>query len=246
MSKSRSWTLIFPYYDNPTMLMMQLEHLASLPGEERELLELIVVDDGSPQAPALPVFEAAAKRGLLDGVIAHRLYRIGVDVRWNWIACRNLAMAEARTSWRLMTDIDHMVPLETARRISRGKLKDSKIYRFSRVDWPKLTPYKPHPNSWLMTGDMFEKTGGYDERFSGFYGTDGMFRDRCAQAARAVEMLPEVLIRVEREAVPDASTTTYGRKEEQDRKGVQRIRAEIAASGELAPKRGLFPWERLL
>lgn len=240
----RAWTLIFPYYENPSMLLMQLEHLAAFPAEDRDKIELIVVDDGSPENPALPVFErflASNQSGL-----AFRLYRIKVDVRWNWIACRNLAMAEASTSWRLMTDIDHLVPLETARRIAKGKLKDSKIYRFSRVDWPKLTPYKPHPNSWLMTGEMFDRTGGYDERFSGFYGTDGMFRDRCQAAAKRVELLDEVLIRVERASVSDASTTTYGRKEEQDRKGVQRIRAEIIASGELTPARGTFPWERLL
>lgn len=241
----RAWTLIFPYYENPAMLLMQLEHLAKFPAEDRAKLELIVVDDGSPTRPAIHVFDAARDAGVLEG-LAFRLYRIKVDVRWNWIACRNLAMAEASTSWRLMTDIDHLVPLETARRIAKGKLKDSKIYRFSRVDWPALTPYKPHPNSWLMTGEMFNKTGGYDERFSGFYGTDGMFRDRCAAAAKRVELLDEALIRVERASVPDASTTTYGRKEEQDRKGVQRIRAEIIASGELTPARGTFPWERLL
>ena len=241
----RAWTLILPYYENPTMLKMQLEYIEAWPREERESVELIVVDDGSPYQPALPVVrDWCGGRELLP--FKFRLYRIGVDVRWNWIACRNLAMAEAGTSWRLMTDIDHLVSSEVAHRISSVKLKDSHIYRFSRVDWPRFTEYKPHPNSWLMTGDMFDKVGGYDERFSGFYGTDGMFRDRCAAAARRVDMLQEALIRVDRKEVPDASTVTYGRKELQDKEGVQRIRAEIINSGDLKPHRLTFPWERLV
>lgn len=242
----RPWTLVLPYYENPTMLAKQLDWMEKWPDHLRREVTVIVVDDGSPTRPALPVVrDWAAGRELLPFKV--RLYRIGVDVRWNWIACRNLAMAEADTEWRLMTDIDHLVPAETGEMICTGKhLKARRIYRFSRVDYPEGTPYKPHPNSWLMTGAMFDKVGGYDERFSGYYGTDGMFRDRCAAAAERVDMLPQVLIRVPREAVPDASTTTYGRKEKQDHDGVKRIRAEIAQSGKLTPLRGSFPWERLL
>lgn len=236
--RRRPITLIFPYYENPTMLAGQLEYLAAMPGELRALLSLIVVDDGSPTHPLGPAdLRAMEAAGLADV----QLWRIGVDVRWNWLACRNLAVEKARTVWVLMTDIDHMVPERTLRRIMAGKLNGRCIYRFSRVDAPKQTPYKPHPNSWLMTREMFDATGGYDERFSGYYGTDGMFRDRCAAAALEVILLEQPLVRVPREVVADASTTTYGRKEDQDRENVSRIRAEIAASGDLTPRRGLFP-----
>lgn len=241
----RPWTLVLPYYDNPTMLMMQLAYMGRWPEHLREQMQLIVVDDGSPRFHALPVF-TTWNIDPKKPPFRFRLYRIGVDVRWNWIACRNLAMAEAETEWRLMTDIDHLVPLETADFITNGSIKARRIYRFERRDYPALTPYKPHPNSWLMTGAMFDKVGGYDERFSGHYGTDGMFRDRCTQAAEQVVMLQHSLWRVPREVVADASTTTYGRKEKQDHDGVKRIRAEIAQSGKLTPLRGSFPWERLL
>lgn len=233
----REITLINPYYLNPGMLQRQYAHLAGLPEDVRSRLRYIVVDDGSPADPAVKPAEPLGLGGFA-------LYRIEVDVRWNWIACRNLAVAHAKTDWVLMTDIDHMLPEATARRILDGKLDPRRAYRFSRVDDPDMTPYKPHPNSWLMTRKAFERVGGYDERFSGFYGSDGEFRDRIKKTLGEPVMLSEPLIRVPREVTPDASTTTYGRKEEQDRAGIAAARARIAKEGG-APLRGSFPWSRV-
>lgn len=237
MKAARELTLINPYYLNPGMLQRQYDHLASLPDDLKARLRYIVVDDGSPTDPAV-------KPGRDLGLGGFALYRMGVDVRWNWIACRNLAVAKAKTDWVLMTDIDHMVPEATLRRVLDGELHVARAYRFSRVDDPDMTPYKPHPNSWLMTRAAFDRMGGYDERFSGFYGSDAEFRDRLTKKLGDPIMLREVLIRVPREVTPDASTTTYGRKEEQDRDGVQAARARIAKEGG-PPLRGSFPWARV-
>lgn len=233
----REITLINPYYLNPGMLQRQYAHLAALPEDLRRRLRYIVVDDGSPHDAATP---PAADLGI--GGFA--LYRIDVDVRWNWLACRNLAAAKANTAWLLMTDIDHMLPEVTARRILDGDLDETRVYRFSRVDDPDMTPYKPHPNSWLMTGRTFERVGGYDERFSGFYGSDAEFRDRVTRRTGEAILLPQPLVRVPREVTPDASTTTYGRKEEQDRAGIAAARARIRAEGG-PPLRLSFPWSRV-
>lgn len=234
----RPITLILPYYLNPTMLQRQQETWAAYPADVRAHLHVIVVDDGSPQSPASDVFQAAP-------IASQRLYRTQVDVRWNWIFCRNLGVSQAATAWVLMTDIDHLVPTETLRRLMAGDLDEAVVYRFSRVDAPDLMPYKPHPNSWFMTREMFDRIGGYDERFSGYYGTDGEYRDRVESQARHVELLSEVLIRVPLDVVPDASTTTYGRKEPIDRYNVRRIRRERDQSPLWRPKRLTFPWERL-
>jgi hypothetical protein len=235
--RAREITLINPYYLNPGMLQRQYDHLEALPEELKSRIRYIVVDDGSPTDPAVK-----PDRDL--GLGGFALYRIDVDVRWNWLACRNLAAAKAKTDWLLMTDIDHMLPEATARRLLDGKLDGRRAYRFSRVDDPDMTPYKPHPNSWLLTRQAFDKVGGYDERFSGYYGSDGEFRDRVTKTLGDPIMLPEVLIRVPREVTPDASTTTYGRKEEQDRDGIQAARARIAKEGG-PPLRGSFPWRRV-
>jgi hypothetical protein len=90
-----------------------------------------------------------------------------------------------------------------------------------------LTPYKQHPNTWLMTRTMFDRIGGYDERFSGFYGSDSEFRERVQKTASAVITLPAPLIRYPREVIPDASTVSYERKEKGvDDIHVPRIKAE--------------------
>lgn len=239
MSK-RAFTLIFPYYRNPGMLDRQLAHLTALPADLKAHLHLIVVDDGSPKAALGPATAAAMR---LVGLASTALYRITVDVRWNWIACRNLAASRAPTDWILMTDIDHLVPADTVRRIVEKKLSDRKVYRFERVDLPDMTPYKPHPNTWLMTRAMFDRVGGYDERFSGLYGSDGEFRDRVRGQAEEIQILPEPIIRVPREVVADASTTTYARKQPEDRAGVPKVRALIARDPK--PHRGTFPWEQI-
>lgn len=256
----RAVTLILPYYENPIMLARQLEHLAALPADVRSALHLVVVDDGSPTNPA-KIHElertiseepprdgfAVATGGPLStaGLASFQLFRVEVDVRWNWITCRNIGVHEAKTDWVLMTDIDHLIPEATLRRIQEVKLDERSAYRFSRVDAPDLAPYKPHPNSWLMTRRRFDKIGGYDERFSGFYGTDGEFRDRVTANSRSVIMLDEVLIRVPREVVADASTTVYKRKQPEDHAGVTRIRAEIAKAGG-PTKRLSFPYHRVV
>jgi hypothetical protein len=59
--------------------------------------------------------------------------------------------------------------------------------------------------------------GGYDERLAGYYGTDGDFRDRVRINAKDIVMLKDILIRVPRTHIPDASTTTYLRKQPIDK-----------------------------
>lgn len=259
MSK-RDFTLILPYYLNPTQLARQYDRLAGLPEDVKKHIHLIVVDDGSPETPAfLPalereVVETGSESGFVTreggavsrlGLASVKLFRVDVDVRWNWLTCRNIGVHIARTEWVLLTDIDLELPEVTARRIVEQKLRPENVYRFGRLTAPDMTPYKPHPNSWLMTRKMFDRIGGYDERFSGFYGTDGEFRDRVkAQASKIIILEDFPLIRVPRELVADASTTTYGRKEKQDHDGVTRIRAQIAREGG-PTKRLSFPYHEV-
>jgi hypothetical protein len=156
--------------------------------------------------------------------------------------CRNLGVDQARTEWVLLTDIDHVMPLDTLRPLLTMELDPRDVYRLSRQDAPLRTPYKPHPNTWMMTRKMFDRIGGYDERFSGYYGSDSEFRERVQANARAIVMLPQALIRYPREVIADASTTTYERKAKEDGIHVPRIKAERARIPNWRPLRLTFPY----
>lgn len=250
----RALTLVLPYYDNAGMLREQQRVWASYPDELRARLHVIVVDDGSPTTPAVA-------QDVPPGLASFQLFRIGVDIRWNWLACRNLGVEHTKTEWVLLTDMDHVLPVETLQMLVSRKLHDVNVYRLSRVDAPHPWPYALadctvrhkngqvhiHPNTWLMTREMYrDRIGGYDERLSGCYGTDGEFRDRVHANALRLVLLPDPLIRYGREIIPDASTTRFKRKNDPDNDAeLNRRRQERAREKHWQPLRLTFPWERV-
>jgi hypothetical protein len=232
----RPITLGLAYYENRGMLAVQVAAIAKLPQELRERITVIVVDDGSPTAPAALPAERPCDM---------RLYRMREDIPWNQDACRNLAVAEAPTDWVLLTDMDHVPTGKLWRRAIEGLLDPKVVYTFARVSAPDMAPYKPHPNSWLLTRAMYDRVGGYDERYRGVYGTDGIFAKQLRQNARKIAPLKEVLIRYPREVVPDASTTTLARKSVENELRRAAVKAQIKGSGQREPIRGLTAWDRV-
>lgn len=198
-------TIILPFYQNGDFLKRQVDHWRQFPPEITAHLSAIIVDDGSPE-PASAVLTGVAPPFPL------RLFRIDVDVRWNWLAARNLGAHHADEGWLLLTDMDHMIPATTAYAAIYGQHDPTRIYGFARYEstGQRLTP---HPNSWFMTRAMFWKAGGYDETFSGFYGTDGEIRRRFAATA-PMQILAEHLVRHEFDG--DSSTRKYLRKQPED------------------------------
>lgn len=235
----RPITFICAYYRNGGMLREQQRVWSEYPSELKPYFHAIVTDDCSPKNDARPEHVKDT------GIASFQMFRTLVDVRWNWLFCRNLGVEYATTDWVLLTDIDHVCPADTLEHLVKGELDPACVYRFRRVDAPNRTPYKEHPNTWLMTRTMYDRIGGYDERFSGYYGSDGEFRDRVQKNAKAVVMLPQVMIRYPREVIPDASTTTYGRKEEQDGEMIPKIRARREREKGWKPLRVTFPYVRL-
>lgn len=199
---------IYPYYDNPQFLERQLNMWASYSDWLRETVSVIVVDDGSPEVPA----EQVLRTCVATPRVQVRLYRIEVDVRWNWLAARNIGMRHARQGWCVLTDMDHVITQEVAAHLVCLAHDSKVIYRFSRVEHTGA-PIHPHPNSMFMTRDMFWRIGGYDETLSGFYGTDGDWRRRCAATA-PVCTLSDALVR--HEHIGDSSTRRYKRKQPED------------------------------
>lgn len=227
-------TFILPYYENPLFLAKQLYQWSRYPKELRKHLSAMIVDDGSPDNPAEKVVKAIGGYKIFP----IRLFRITVDIRWNWLAARNIAMTYAPDGWCAATDMDHVIPQETAEALVWGSHDERRIYRFSRVEHTGK-PIHSHPNSWFMTRAMFWKFGGYDEALSGHYGTDGEARRRWVKTA-PVQTLREVLIRHERDG--DSSTVRYQRKEPIDRRAQEMIKAR---GKDWKPKALSFPYHEV-
>lgn len=233
----RPITLVYAYYMNPRMLQHALGYL------DFTGARVIVVDDGSPPP------KDACTAAMADNRVGFSLYRMKEDHAWNQDACRNLGVAMAETEWVMLLDMDHLPSLQLLQRAQEGALDDKTAYTFTRMTVTgadrRLEPYKPHPNSWLMHRDLFEKVDGYDERWRGIYGTDGMFASKIRAAAKDVVQLPFPIYRYPREVIPDASTTTLTRKSPEN-EIARRVRRDEIAAGKWGDKtRGLTPWERV-
>jgi hypothetical protein len=225
-------TFILPYYSNARFLGTQLSWWRTFPEHLRKQLSAIIVDDGSPQ-PASDVLRN------VEHPFPIRLFRVRDDIRWNWLAARNIGFHHASDGWCLVTDMDHVIPETTATSVVYGHHEPGVIYGFSRREYTGV-PVNPHPNSWLMTRQMFWKVGGYDEALSGHYGTDGDWRRRMAAVA-PIHILMDRLIRHEYQQ--DSSTTAYLRKQPEDA-AVKRI---ISKRGmEWTPKTLSFPYDEVL
>lgn len=237
-------TLIFPYYMNQGMLLKQLEVIESYPDDIQSRLQLIVVDDGSPLGERAEEVVKKDKSRKFD----FRLYRILTDLRWNWLQARNLGAKEAKKEWLLLTDIDHIIPIETIEKLMAMELDPRSFYTFPRINWADGSNYHPHPNSYLMTKKLYWRIGGYDETFAGNYGTDGMWRRRCDEVAAGKHVLLAgcPLARVGREDIPDASTKpeVLQRKEGRDPNALDDIRAYKEQHG-IGIQTLRLPWKRI-
>jgi len=208
-------TLVMPYYDCPRFFAQQIAHWWTYPDTIRGHLSAVIVDDGSPE-PAHVLRQQTVPFPI-------RLFRIEQDVRWNWLAARNIGAHHAPVGWLLVTDMDHQVPAVTMRAVIQGQHDPQIVYAFSRREHTGDV-ITPHSASFLMTRELFWRIGGYDETLSGFYGTDGEYRRRVAKVA-PIHVLTDALVRYE--YVADSSTQRYKRKQPED-----------AAVGKLIAKRG--------
>jgi hypothetical protein len=198
-------TLVLPYYDNPQFLKQQIGWWSTVPGSLKAHLNAIIVDDGSP----LPAVDVLLR---VDMPFSIRLFRIEQDVRWNWLAARNIGLQHAADGWVLVTDMDHVAPVPTLEALIYGQHNPSVIYSLSRIEHTG-EKIAPHSASFFLTRKMFWNVGGYDEALSGHYGTDGDWRRRCAAVA-PMAILTDRLVRHEYQG--DSSTSTYLRKQPED------------------------------
>jgi len=156
-------TVVMPYYENPTMFQIQQDVWAQYPLHEAEF---IVVDDGSPNYPAVDYVQRQ---------LPLKIYRIKRDIPWGQHAARNLGMAKCSTDWAFLTDIDHVLPKDHFENLLYFNKRNKDYYTVSRRNTDG-SEYEYHPNTFLLRYKQFWKVNSYDERFVGSYGGDGQYR----------------------------------------------------------------------
>lgn len=238
MTKRVPFSLIMPYHNNPGMLRHHYAYMNNLPPEIKRGLEVVICDDASDE-PTFP-FEG-------DDLTVRRFRIPPPHVPWSHRVATNIAASEARGYWFLITDIDHVVPLETWRFLmdaGRPTFRTDRAYRFERRN-ADGTPYKSHPDSWLFHKSLWLQIGGYDERYRGHYGQNFPFIERVDRVART-ETLPTPLVRYSRDDIPDASERHLTRKSAEAREAIRRLRNQFKREGTyFADTRGSVKYERV-
>jgi hypothetical protein len=244
-------TFAMPYYRNPLMLAEQYRIWAGYPEDLKDQIEIVLVDDGSPE-PAIDVPRP-------DGLPSLRIFRVTEDLEWHQHGARNIAAHEASSPWLFLTDMDHVLPAGSLWTLLGLTLDHHpRVFTFHRLDAPHLTPKRdahgrlhPHVNTFAITKALYWQIGGYDEALCGFYGTDGYFRKRLYAGRSAVHLSDVPVIRYPREVIADASchdwSGTLNPKAFRDAGRRQAERARVLRSRAGQPPLVLqAPYERVL
>lgn len=238
------FTITIPYYESPEMLKTHLNFWGEYPWPLAGHFRAVVVDDASPRFPAKDVMKKLP-------LFPVELYRIKQNIPWNHAGARNLALLNIPKGWVIITDMDHVFPIQSARELVRRNLDPNVVYypeRYQATDSRTKERIKPHIDSFIMTRDTFWKIGGFDESLAGYWNGPSMpFRKAVKRMCRTEELPGVYLLRYGGNMAPDASVSQWGREgtkwdistdKEMKRKQRQAIR-------NYKPKTIQFEWERV-
>ncbi len=202
-------TIVMPYYENGNMLLHHLNEWNHYDENIKSHINVIIIDDGSKNKPA---YNYLKDKNINMNI---QLFRIKQDIPWNQHGAKNLGMYHCK-GLCLMTDMDHLLLKEDAKIILNNIWDKHIVYKPRRfkISREGYYEYKRHPNTFLIDNDIFWKVGGYDEAFSGYYGTDSVFRKSIQKVSNIKETNLFKMILFGREDIFDASTNPehYGRK----------------------------------
>ena len=157
-------TLVHPYYNHKETFAYQLRQWEQFSDNAKKNIEIIVVDDGSPEFPCNP------PKTLVD----LKVFRIKEDIIWNTAGSANLGAKEAKYDWIMHVDFDLGLNAKNADKLLKLDFNNPKV-----VYWPMtwhetsrgFQKYgQPHCNGFLMNKKTFWEAGGFDEDFSGCWG----------------------------------------------------------------------------
>ena len=202
-------TLVYAYYENGKMLDYQLDSWDRYNNKDK--FKIIIVDDGSVKDPA----ENHLKD--VDVGIDIELYKIHEDIPWNQDGARNLGMTRVE-GWCLMTDIDHVLTYDNADKILNYDYDKQFYYTLGEKEVHYILNVKtilnrpPHPNTYIIHKDTFWKTGGYNENYRGYYGTDVFFSNDLKLISKHKHLDFAHLFEIGINVISDSCTQNYGRQ----------------------------------
>lgn len=161
------FSIVICYYDQPKMLARQIEEWSTYPDD----VEVVLVDDASPNHPASEVLE------YWDGCPL-RIFRILEDIPWNQMGARNLGMHHAKGPWVFCADVDHVLTVDQVDKVLQYPFERKHIYYPNRtIPWEPGSQMLRACNIYFVHREDFWNTRGYDERYRGNKGwSDVMLR----------------------------------------------------------------------
>lgn len=237
--------IIYPYYENPQMLEMQVENWSRYSGDLQRIVTFMVIDDASPENPAEPIFKKLRHR--------KRLFRVDENIPWAQHHARNIGAkeAEGNNPWLFMSDMDIILTPEAANDMIEKAIKSpgsgGRYHTFERNFVGEDRDPKYHCNTFLVKKQRYWAINGYDCDYCGMYGGDGRFLQQLDQVApqlhhgfkshhlkQHVEVTddPVTLWGHELDACPDANTREWGRKNTEFHDKYRAMLAKKRAAGD--------------
>ncbi|UUE36205.1 glycosyltransferase [Pectobacterium aroidearum] len=158
--------------NDPQSVFSLLREYEKLPLDIREVVEFVIVDDGSPIE-----YETGKYQLNITWL------RIKEDIRWNQAGARNLGVTYAKSDKIIVLDLDQELPENTFRYLINHKNPGRNFYKIYHecredgfVDRGKRynigDRYHGHSNTFFMSRARFMRFWGYDEEFAGNYGSE--------------------------------------------------------------------------
>lgn len=200
----RRFLSCIPIYENPRTLEFQVDSLNRFDTKTKSSIELVVVDDGSPNYPA----HACRVEPEFD----MKIFRVGKDRPWNHRAARNIGAHEASNEWLFLLDMDALVPEATISELIGLSTEEHNWYLFFRRDARTLQPRGRHHDTILISRELYWRIGGFDENFAGIYGAGPIFSKSLEKIHPWIHLKDLWVDHISPDFLPDARTQGMRRK----------------------------------